>query len=235
MVLCIEVAFVVIVTVVMPGVVFMFSAAVLFKIRVVTESMSVDAVLTVVVLMVPGPSTKCVDVTVVWLMACAAVVAEWSVVSCVMSVVTGEKETRSRGVETRVSVSVAVAPADAGSVALSVPAVVPSVIRLFTEMVIMGEVPLPRFAEVNSVVLIVLREAAIVPSGEKLLTRSDVAGSACAVDLSVKVMVVSVLLVLSVVLVVPTVASISVVFCVFRVLKRVVCALVVVVTEQKEY
>lgn len=233
-VLCTEVAFVVVVTVVMPGVVFASSGVVLFKMLVVAESMPVDAVLAVVVLTGPGLRT-CVDVRVVWLTARAAVVAERRVVSCVMSVVPAGKETRLRGLETGVSVSVAVATADAGSVVLSVPAVVPSVIRLFTELVVTGEVPLPRFAEVSSVVFMVLREAAVVPSGETLLTKSDVAGSVCAVNLFVKVMVVSVLLVLSVVLVVATVASISVIFCVFRVLKWVVCALVGVVRAERVF
>lgn len=63
----------------------------------------------------------------------------------------------------------------------------------------------------------VLGEAAVVSSGEKPLTKSDVAGLAHTVKLSVKVMVVSVLLASSVVLVIATAASVSVVFCVFSV------------------
>lgn len=63
----------------------------------------------------------------------------------------------------------------------------------------------------------VLGEAAVVSSGEKPLTKSDVAGLARTVKLSVKVMVVSVLLASSVVLVIATAASVSVVFCVFSV------------------
>lgn len=111
----------------------------------------------------------------------------------------------------------AAAAADAGSGPLSAPAAVPSVTRLFTELVVTGEVPSPGFAEGNSAVFVVLGEAAVVSSGEKPLTKSDVAGLARAVKLSVKVMVVSVLLASSVVLVIATAASVSVVFCVFSV------------------
>lgn len=213
---CTDVAFVVIVTVVTPGVVFVFSAAVLFKIPVVTEPVPTEAVLAVVVLTAPGLKT-CVDVEVVWLTACAAVVAEWRAASCARSAATAGKEARSRGAGTSVSVPAAAAAADAGSGPLSAPAAVPSVTRLFTELVVTGEVPSPGFAEGNSVVFVVLGEAAVVSSGEKPLTKSDVAGLARTVKLSVKVMVVSVLLASSVVLVIATAASVSVVFCVFSV------------------
>lgn len=191
-----------------------------------------EAVLAVAVLTVPGLKT-CVDVRVVRLTACAAVVAEGRAGSCVMSVVTAGKEARSRGVGTGVSVSVAVATADAGSVVLGAPAAAPSVIRPVPELVLTGEAPLPGLADGNSVVFVVLREAAVVPSGEKLLTKSDVAGLACAVNLSVKVMALSALLALSVVPVMATVASISVVFCVSRVLKWAVCELVGVVRAER--
>lgn len=212
---CTHVAFVVIVTVVTPGVVFVFSAAVLFKIPVVTEPVPTEAVLAVVVLTAPGLKT-CVEVKVVWLTACVAVVAERRAASCARSAATAGKEARSRGAGTGVSVPAAAA-ADAGSGPLSAPAAVPSVTRLFTELVVTGEVPSPGFAEGNSVVFLVLGEAAVVSSGEKPLTKSDVAGLARAVKLSVKVMVVSVLLASSVVLVIATAASVSVVFCVFSV------------------
>lgn len=212
---CTDVAFVVIVTVVTPGVVFVFSAAVLFKIPVVTEPVPTEAVLAVVVLTAPGLKT-CVDVEVVWLTACAAVVAEWRAASCARSAATAGKEARSRGAGTSVSVPAAAA-ADAGSGPLSAPAAVPSVTRLFTELVVTEEVPSLEFAEGNSAVFVVLGEAAVVSSGEKPLTKSDVAGLACTVKLSVKVMVVSVLLASSVVLVIATAASVSVVFCVFSV------------------
>lgn len=212
---CTDVAFVVIVTVVTPGVVFVFSAAVLFKIPVVTEPVPTEAVLAVVVLTAPRLKT-CVDVKVVWLTACAAVVAEWRAASCARSAATAGKEARSRGAGTSVSVPAAAA-ADAGSGPLSAPAAVPSVTRLFTELVVTGEVPSPGFAEGNSAVFVVLGEAAVVSSGEKPLTKSDVAGLARTVKLSVKVMVVSVLLASSVVLVIATAASVSVVFCVFSV------------------
>lgn len=212
---CTDVAFVVIVTVVTPGVVFVLSAAVLFKIPVVTEPVPTEAVLAVVVLTAPGLKT-CVDVEVVWLTACAAVVAERRAASCARSAATAGKEARSRGAGTSVSVPAAAA-ADAGSGPLSAPAAVPSVTRLFTELVVTGEVPSPGFAEGNSAVFVVLGEAAVVSSGEKPLTKSDVAGLARAVKLSVKVMVVSVLLASSVVLVIATAASVSVVFCVFSV------------------
>lgn len=212
---CTDVAFVVIVTVVTPGVVFVFSAAVLFKIPVVTEPVPTEAVLAVIVLTAPGLKT-CVDVEVVWLTACAAVVAEWRAASCARSAATAGKEARSQGAGTSVSVPAAAA-ADAGSGPLSAPAAVQSVTRLFTELVVTGEVPSPGFAEGNSVVFVVLGEAAVVSSGEKPLTKSDVAGLARTVKLSVKVMVVSVLLASSVVLVIATAASVSVVFCVFSV------------------
>lgn len=212
---CTDVAFVVIVTVVTPGVVFVFSAAVLFKIPVATEPVPTEAVLAVVVLTAPGLKT-CVDVEVVWLTACAAVVAERGAASCARSAATAGKEARSRGAGTSVSVPAAAA-ADAGSGPLSAPAAVPSVTRLFTELVVTGEVPSPGFAEGNSAVFVVLGEAAVVSSGEKPLTKSDVAGLARTVKLSVKVMVVSVLLASSVVLVIATAASVSVVFCVFSV------------------
>lgn len=137
-VICTEAAFVIIETAVMPVVAFVFPAVVIFKIFVVTGSMLVDAVLAKVVLMVPGLG-ELVAINVVWLRACVAVVAEWVVVSCVVSVVVGGNDIRPWVVET--GVPVPLVTANVVYVELKVPIVVLPVVRLFVrEGVVPGTV-----------------------------------------------------------------------------------------------
>lgn len=144
--------------VVSPGTLLVPLASVIFTtcpvcliVLVVTESMLVDAVLAEVVLMVPGLG-KFVEINVVWLRACVAVVAEWGVVSCVVLVVVGGN--RDWVVETGVSVAVVIEKVV--YVELRVPVVVLPVERLFViEGVVTGTV---------SLVLV-----ALVPIGERVV------------------------------------------------------------------